>query len=63
MELAVIDTRYGEAVGMELVASDADVNIFVKKAIEALSGQVEIDTDNDIYFAVIDGKPVLFEQD
>lgn len=62
MELAVIDTRYAEAVEMELVASDADVNIFVKKAIEALSGQVEIDTDNDIYFAVIDGKPVLFEQ-
>lgn len=31
MELAVIDTRYGEAVEMELVASDADVNIFVKR--------------------------------
>lgn len=61
MELAVIDTRYGEAVEIELAASDADVNIFVKKAIEALSGQVEIDTDTDIYFAVIDGKPVLFE--
>ncbi len=60
MGLAVINTSYGETVEMELVVSNADVDTFVKKATEALSGQAEIDTDNDIYFAIIDGKPVLF---
>lgn len=60
MELAVTGTDYGEDVKMELVVAAAEVDTFVKKATEALSGRAEIDIGNDIYFAVTDGKPILF---
>lgn len=60
MELSIIDTRYGEDVEMELVVSDTETETIVKKVTEALSGRAEINIDRYIYFAVIDGKPILF---
>lgn len=56
MEIAVIDTKYKEDVELELAVPFEEVETFVKKATEALSGQIKIDTSSDIYFAVIDGK-------
>lgn len=63
MGIAVLSTSYGENVEMELAVSGADAETFIKKTREALSGQADINTDSDIYFAVIDGKPVLFGQE
>lgn len=63
MGIAVLSTSYGEHVEMELAVSGADAETFIKKTREALSGQADINTDSDIYFAVIDGKPVLFGQE
>lgn len=60
MELAVIDTRYSEDVEIELAVSDAERETIVKKVTETLSGRVQINIDSDIYFAVIDGEPILF---
>ncbi|MCI9077878.1 MAG: YigZ family protein [Lachnospiraceae bacterium] len=60
MGLAVIDTRYSDKMEMELAVSSGDAGQFVKKVTEATSGQVKINADDDIYFAVIDQKPVIF---
>lgn len=63
MGLAIIDTRYEKDVEMELAVSLAEVEAFVKKATEAVSGQAEINICSDIHFSVIDGKPVLFKRE
>lgn len=60
MGLAVIGTRYSDKTEMELAVSLNDVGQFIKKVTEATSGQVKINADDDIYFAVIDQKPVIF---
>lgn len=60
MELAVIDTKYSDKMEMELAVSLNDAGQFVKKVTEATSGQVKINMDEDIYFAVIGQKPVIF---
>lgn len=60
MELAVMDTRYTEKAEMELVVSAGNIDTLVKKVTEATSGQALINKGDDIYFAVIDGKPVVF---
>ena len=60
MGLAVIDTRYSDKTEMELAVSLSDIEPFIKKITEATSGQVKINADDDIYFAVIDQKIVMF---
>lgn len=60
MGLAVMDTRYSEKTEMELVVSDSNIDALVKKVTEATSGQALINKGDNIYFAVIDGKPVIF---
>ena len=60
MGLAVIDTRYSDKTEMELAVSLSDTEPFIKKITEATSGQVKINADDDIYFAVIDQKIVMF---
>ncbi|MCI8751075.1 MAG: YigZ family protein [Lachnospiraceae bacterium] len=60
MELAIMDTKYSEKAEMELVVSDGNIDTFVKKVTEATSGQALINKGDNIYFAVIDGKPVVF---
>ncbi len=60
MGLAVIDTRYSDKTEMEIAVSLNDTGQFVKNVTEATSGQVKINADDDIYFAVIDQKPVIF---
>ncbi len=58
MELAIMDTKYSEKA--EMVVSDGNIDTFVKKVTEATSGQALINKGDNIYFAVIDGKPVVF---
>ena len=60
MGLAVIDTRYSDKTEMELAVSLSDTEPFIKKITEATSGQVKINADDNIYFAVIDQKTVIF---
>lgn len=60
MGLAVIDTKYSEKAEMELAVSAGNIDVFVKKVTESTSGQALISTGDDIYFTVIDGKPVVF---
>ena len=40
--------------------SGTEVKFDIKKITEATSGQVKINADDDIYFAVIDQKIVMF---
>ena len=55
-----MDTKYSEKAEMELVVSDGNIDTFVKKVTEATSGQALINKGDNIYFAVIYGKPVVF---
>ncbi len=60
MGLAVIGTKYTDKAEMELAVSSGNIDSFIKKVTEATSGQADINTGSDIYFAVIDKEVIIF---
>ena len=56
MNLAVMDTEYTEQVLFKILVKDGDRESVRKQIVEATSGKAQIDDEEEIWFAVDDGK-------
>ena len=61
MELSTLDTRYTEAVEMDVIVPLEDVGTFKSKVTEATNAKCRIDEGEDCYYGMVDNKPVIFE--
>lgn len=60
MGLSTLDTRYTEAVEMDIIVPLEDVNTFKSKVTEATNARCKIDEGDICYYGMVDGKPVIF---
>lgn len=58
-ELPVLDVRYAENVVMELLAPLAECDSFVAAVTESTAGQAEIEQSDELYYALLDGRPLV----
>lgn len=54
-----IDITYAENVSIKLVIGTEVIGAFVKEITELLNGNVELETGDEVYFTVLDGKTVI----
>ena len=59
-QIPVMDTRYGEAVGMDVLVPEEEVRALTKEITEATAGKAELDISDELFFAVLDGQPMIF---
>ena len=55
-----MDTRYGEAVEMDVLVPEEEVRALTKEITEATAGKAELDISDELFFAVLDGQPMIF---
>lgn len=60
-QISVADTRYGEAVEMDILVPEEEVASLTKEITEATAGKAEMDISDELFFAVLNGKPIVFE--
>lgn len=60
-QISVADTRYGEAVEMDILVPEEEVASLKKEITEATAGKAEMDISDELFFAVLNGKPIVFE--
>lgn len=60
-QISVADTRYGEAVEMDILVPEGEVASLTKEITEATAGKAEMDISDELFFAVLNGKPIVFE--
>ena len=60
MQITIMDTQYTDKVIMTLIVPLAKCEELKKKIVEATAGKAEINDDEKIYFAMLDGEPVIF---
>lgn len=60
-QISVADTRYGEAVEMDILVPEEEVASLTKEITEATAGKAEMDISDELFFAVLNGKPMVFE--
>ncbi len=60
-QISVADTRYGEAVEMDILVPEEEVASLTKEITEATAGKAELDISDELFFAVLNGKPIVFE--
>ena len=59
-QIPVMDTRYGEAVEMDVLVPEEEVRALTKEITEATAGKAELDISDELFFAVLDGQPMIF---
>ena len=59
-QIPVMDTRYGEAVEMDVLVPEEEVRVLIKEITEATAGKAELDISDELFFAVLDGQPMIF---
>lgn len=60
-QISVADTRYGEAVEMDILVPEEEVASLTKEITEATAGKAEMDISDELFFTVLNGKPIVFE--
>lgn len=60
-QISVADTRYGEAVEMDVMVPEEEVVSLTKEITEATAGKAELNISDELFFAVLDGKPIVFD--
>ena len=60
MQITIMDTQYTDKVIMTLIVPLDKCEELKKKIVEATAGKAEINDDEKIYFAMLDGEPVIF---
>ena len=60
MQITIMDTQYTDKVIMTLIVPLDKCEELKKKIVEATAGKAEINDDEEIYFAMLDGEPVIF---
>ena len=60
MQITIMDTQYTDNVIMTLIVPLDKCEELKKKIVEATAGKAEINDDEEIYFAMLDGEPVIF---
>ena len=60
-QISVADTRYGEAVEVDILVPEEEVASLTKEITEATAGKAEMDISDELFFAVLNGKPIVFE--
>ena len=60
MQITIMDTQYTDKVIMTLIVPLDKCDELKKKIVEATAGKAEINDDEQIYFAMLDGEPVIF---
>lgn len=61
-EVPVLDTSYTDAVVLIALVSEEKKEAFVSEVTEITSGQAKIKMSDELYFAVRDGEPFVFEE-
>ncbi|MSS63524.1 YigZ family protein [Velocimicrobium porci] len=62
MGLTALNTEYTEVVSMELLVPLEKDEAFIKKVTEASAGQVQMEELDVLYFGILDGKVLVFEE-
>ena len=62
MGLATLDTRYTEAVEMDIIVPLEDVETFKSKVTEATNARCKISEGEDCYYGMVDNKPIIFDK-
>ena len=60
-QIPVMDTRYGEAVEMDVLVPEEEVGALTKEITEATAGKAELAISDELFFAVLDGQPMIFD--
>lgn len=60
MGLAILDTRYTEAVEMDIIVPIEDVGAFESKVTEATNARCRLRESRECCYGMVDGKPMLF---
>lgn len=56
------DTQYGEKVVMTLILEETRVDELTADMLDATSGKIELDCSQKVIYAMIDGKPMIFNE-
>ena len=59
MGIISIDTRYTDAVEVDVVVPSEDEKAFVDKITEGTAGRTVIDRGEDIYYIMVDGECIV----
>lgn len=60
LKLNILDTRYTEAVEMDVLVPEQDCDRLLKEVTEATAGQAGTEISDPVCFAVLDKKPIIF---
>ena len=60
--IPVLDTRYAEAVEMDVLVPEEECTLLQKEITEATAGKAQLEVSDPLFFAVLDGKPMIFEE-
>lgn len=60
-QLYTLDTRYAEAVELDVLVPEQDCKAFIKEVTEATAGQALTEISQPLCFGVAEGKAVVFE--
>lgn len=60
--IPVLDTRYAEAVEMDVLVPEEECTSLQKEITEATAGKAQLEVSDPLFFAVLDGKPMIFEE-
>lgn len=61
-KLPVLDTVYSDAVRLTVLAAEEEYKEFLAEVTEATAGKAVTEVSDLLFFAVLDGKPMLFEE-
>ena len=59
--IPVLDTRYAEAVEMDVLVPEGECTSLQKEITEATAGKAQLEVSDPLFFAILDGKPMIFE--
>ena len=60
--IPVLDTRYAEAVEMDVLVPEGECTSLQKEITEATAGKAQLEVSDPLFFAILDGKPMIFEE-
>ena len=60
--IPVLDTRYAEAVEMDVLVPEEECTLLQKEITEATAGKAQLEVSDPLFFAILDGKPMIFEE-
>ncbi len=57
--IPVLDTRYAEAVEMDVLVPEEECTSLQKEITEATAGKAQLEVSDPLFYAVLDGKPMI----